>query len=154
MACEIAGAEYAFSEYGASHWAAMTINNTCPDLVIDPTFVHYLPDKIGRIMSMNQVKLRHLKKFFVTKHIKDIEEIDVRISSDTRFAVSRRQLYDDQIIEYFAADKACNPSIKQMRRVHRCWSSKVSCNYMSLLDMKCLASHYKYQLQAKMILKT
>ena len=154
MACEIAGAEYSFSEYGASHWAAMKNNNTCPDLVIDPTFVHYLPDKTARIMSMNQVKLRHLKKFFASESTKGIEDIDVRISRDILFAVSRRQIYDEQRSEYAEAEKTCNPSIKEMRRVHRCWSSKVSCNYLTSGDMKCLANHFKYQIQAKRIFKT
>jgi hypothetical protein len=65
MACELAGSEYSFSPYGSSHWAALTDNNTCPDLVIDPTFIHYLPSNgsSSRLLSVNQFKYRHFKKF-------------------------------------------------------------------------------------------
>ena len=68
MACELAGSEYSFSPYGSSHWAALTDNITCPDLVIDPTFIHYLPSNgsngsSSRLLSVNQFKYRHFKKF-------------------------------------------------------------------------------------------
>ena len=67
MACELAGSEYSFSPYGSSHWAALTDNHTCPDLVIDPTFIHYLPSNSSgsgfRLLSVNQFKYRHFKKF-------------------------------------------------------------------------------------------
>jgi hypothetical protein len=143
MACEIAGADYSFSDYGASHWAAMTRNQTCPDLVIDPTFAHYLPGKVERIMSMNQVKLRHLQKFLGRN----------RKKNQISFAVSKRQLYDDQLRDYIAAESICNPSIKPLRRVQRCWSSKVKCSSLPSDDWKLLVAHIQYQIEAQKMIQ-
>ena len=144
MACELAGSDYSFSPYGPSHWAALNENFTCPDLVIDPTFVHYYPGNEEQIiMSMNQFKYRHLKKFQRSRRSSN--------SPQLLLATSKRQEREEQIKDYVKSLMTCSSSIRPMRRVQRCWSSKVPCSEVPSSSIETLISHANYQQEAKKI---
>ena len=94
-------------------------------------------------MSMNQVKYRHLKKI--------IRKDSVMLGS------SQRQSRIDQIRDYMRAkeDKLlCPPSIKELRRMHRCWSSKVTCQNLEPHVLKILYRHADLQREAMKIFNT
>ena len=155
MACELAGADYSFSPYGPSHWAALTSNSTCPDLVIDPTFVHYMPEDNVRVMSMNQFKFRHLKKF---ERKGPIKRKSKRKPSDNVgdlpiLATSQRDSRQVQMKEYVDSLRLCRKGIAPMRKVQRCWSSKVPCTILPQTNLLTLKKHAKFQMEASKIYK-
>ena len=164
MACELAGSDYTFSPYGPSHWAALTTNGTCPDVVIDPTFLHYMPGEELRVLSMNQFKLRHIKKYDVSnsrkkgrkKRRKDNKKREENFDGNgTILAISKRESRQSQIDGYLQSLNDCNleylHKIANMRKVHRCWSRKVACSAISDRDFDILIMHGQLQAKAKEI---
>lgn len=166
MACELAGSDYSFSPFGPrcdgnillykttvmmtskphSHWASISENYTCPDLVVDPTFIHYLPmaHREPVVMSMNQFKYRHLKKFEGTNKKKRKFKDDSKLKAKL-LATSSRQTRVEQIRDYRESLKTCSSAVKPMRKVQRCWSRYVRCDVMNEKDMSVLRRHAALQ---------
>ena len=166
MACELAGSDYTFSPYGPSHWAALTTNGTCPDVVIDPTFLHYMPGEEMKALSMNQFKLRHIKKYDMSnsrkkahkKRRKDNsgvgkEAVGELGGSGKILAISKRESRQSQIDGYLQSLHDCSAEIPNMRKVHRCWSRKVLCSAISDQDFGTLEKHGQLQIEARIIFR-
>ena len=115
-----------------------------------------------RVLSMNQFKLRHIKKFEMSNrrmrgrknHRKDNrvgkEEV---IGEDSRriMAISKRESRQSQINAYLESLNDCDSKISNMRKVHRCWSRKVTCSGITDRDFGILERHSQFQKEAKLI---
>ena len=66
-------------------------------------------------------------------------------------AISKRESRQAQIEEYLRSLDDCNPEIANMRKVHRCWSRKVTCSVISDRDFDILKKHGQLQMKAREI---
>ena len=155
LACELAGSPYAFSPWAPGHWGAMNAtDSTCPDLVIEPHFLHFLPGpttfaagralaaETPRLLSVNQLKIRAVLGGRGKRN------------SMPSLAVSPRMTVGDMhdaLVPTLTNPEKCPRRIAPFRRMQRCWSRHLLCSSMNEDDLALLRKHAGLQQQARAV---
>ena len=149
LACELADSPYAFSPWAPAHWSPLNgTDSTCPDLVIEPHFAHFLPpgkikaDAAPRLMSVNQLKVRAVLGG------------KGRFGSEPALALSPRMTLNDMhssLVPVLQDPMKCPKRIAAFRRVQRCWSRQLQCVQMTERDANLLKKHARVQKEARVI---